>query len=216
MAPTFQDRADAGARLAVALEAVADPGDAADVVVLGLPRGGVVVAAEVAKGLGAPLDVLVVRKVGVPGHEELAAGAVARGGAMVVNEDVLLATGLDRHELELRAAERRHAVDEMEHRLRGDRPPLDLAGRTAVLVDDGLATGATMRVAAVAAHAAGAARVVVAAPVASPEAVRLLEELADEVVCLVVPRDLRAVGLFYRDFTPVREEDARRLLQSAQ
>ena len=211
--PTFRDRVDAGTRLAVALGAV---GERDGVVVLGLPRGGVVVAAEVARGLGAPLDVLVVRKVGVPGHEELAAGAVASGGTTVVNDDVLAATGIGRPEMEQRAAERHRAVEEMEQRLRGDRAALDLHGTTAVLVDDGLATGATMRAAAVAARRAGAAWVVVAAPVASPEAVRLLEELADEVVCLSVPVDLRAVGLSYRDFSPVREEEVRRLLQSAQ
>jgi putative phosphoribosyl transferase len=211
MAPTFRDRVDAGIRLASALRAA---GERDAVVVLGLPRGGVVVAAEVARELGAPLDVLVVRKVGVPGHEELAAGAVASGGTTVVNDDVLMATGLSRGELEQRAAERHRAVEEMERRLRGDRAARDLAGATAVLVDDGLATGATMRAAAVAARQAGAARVVVAAPVASPEAVRLLEELADEVVCLSVPSDLRAVGLSYRDFSPVREEEVWRLLQS--
>ena len=212
-APTFRDRVDAGTRLAAALGPVAERGE---VVVLGLPRGGVVVAAAVARQLGVPLDVLVVRKVGVPGHEELAAGAVASGGTTVVNDDVVAATGLRQAELEQRAAERHREVEEMEHRLRGDRPPLDLAGATAVLVDDGLATGATMRAAAVAARQAGAARVVVAAPVASPEAVRLLEALADEVVCLSVPADLRAVGLSYRDFSPVREEEVRRLLQSSQ
>src|SRR5262245_10742616 len=210
MAATFRDRVDAGVRLAAALASFADR---SDVVVLGLPRGGVVVAAEVAKELGAPLDVLVVRKVGVPGHEELAAGAVASGGATVVNEDVLVATGLGRAELERRAEDRRRAVVDMERRLRGDREPLDLEGRTAVLVDDGLATGATMRVAAVAARRAGAAAVVVAAPVASPEAVELLDGLADDVVCLSVPSHLRAVGLSYEDFSPVREEEVQRLLQ---
>ena len=199
-APTFRDRVDAGTRLAAAL---GPAGARDDVVVLGLPRGGVVVAAEVARGLGAPLDVLVVRKVGVP-------------GTTVVNDDVLVATGIGQPEMEQRAAERHRAVEEMEQRLRGDRAALDLAGKTAVLVDDGLATGATMRAAAVAARRAGAAWVVVAAPVASPEAVRLLEELADEVVCLSVPADLRAVGLSYRDFSPVREEEVRRLLQFAQ
>ena len=184
-APTFRDRVDAGTRLAAALGSA---GARDDVVVLGLPRGGVVVAAEVARGLDAPLDVLVVRKVGVPGHEELAAGAVASGGTTVVNDDVLVATGIGQAEMEQRAADRHRAVEEMEQRLRGDRAALDLAGTTAVLVDDGLATGATMRAAAVAARRAGAAWVVVAAPVASPEAVRLLEELADEVVCLACRR----------------------------
>jgi putative phosphoribosyl transferase len=212
MAATFRDRVDAGVRLAAALAPVAER---SDVVVLGLPRGGVVVAAQVAKELGAPLDVLVVRKVGVPGHEELAAGAVASGGATVVNEDVLVATGMGRDELERRADERRQAVVDMERRLRGDREPLDLSGRTAVLVDDGLATGATMRAAAVAARRAGAATIVVAAPVGSPEAVHLLDGLADDVVCLSVPQHLRAVGLSYRDFSPVGEDEVRRLLQAS-
>ena len=130
------------------------------------------VAAEVAAGLDAPLDVLVVRKLGFPGHEELAVGAVASGGAVVLNEDVLAQAGLDEAALARRAAERQQAVAEMERRLRGDRPAPALAGRTVVLVDDGLATGATMRVAAMAARRAGAARVVVAVPVGSPEAVR--------------------------------------------
>ncbi len=170
------------------------------------------VAAEVAAGLGAPLDVLVVRKLGFPGHEELAIGAVASGGALVLNDEVLAMTGLDRAGLEDRAARGRQDLADLERRLRGDRPPLALAGTTAVLVDDGLATGATMRVAAVAARAAGAVRVVVAAPVGSPEAVRSLNGLADEVVCLLVPTNLRAVGLHYSDFSPVEETEVRRLL----
>ena len=205
----FRDRVDGGRRLA---ETLVHLRDVDDLVVLGLPRGGVVVAAEVARELSAPLDVLVVRKLGFPGHEELALGAVAGGGAIVLNDDVLAAAGLDEAELQRRAEGRQQAVIEMEGRLRGDRPALDLGGRTAVLVDDGLATGATMRVAVVAARRAGADRVVVAAPVASPEAVRTLEGLADEVVCLAVPTNLRAVGMHYRDFSTVEEDDVRRLL----
>ncbi len=205
----FRDRVDGGRRLA---ETLGHLRDVDDLVVLGLPRGGVVVAAEVARELSAPLDVLVVRKLGFPGHEELALGAVASGGAIVLNDDVLAAAGLDEAELQRRAEGRQQAVIEMEGRLRGDRPALDLGGRTAVLVDDGLATGATMRVAVVAARRAGADRVVVAAPVASPEAVRTLEGLADEVVCLAVPTNLRAVGMHYRDFSTVEEDDVRRLL----
>ncbi|HET9601461.1 MAG TPA: phosphoribosyltransferase family protein [Acidimicrobiales bacterium] len=205
----FRDRVDGGRRLA---ETLGHLRDVDDLVVLGLPRGGVVVAAEVARELSAPLDVLVVRKLGFPGHEELALGAVASGGAIVLNDDVLAAAGLDEAELQRRAEGRQQAVIEMERRLRGDRPALDLGGRTAVLVDDGLATGATMRVAVVAARRAGADRVVVAAPVASPEAVRTLEGLADEVVCLAVPTNLRAVGMHYRDFSTVEEDDVRRLL----
>ena len=211
MARLFRDRTDAGQRLAARLEHLRGR---EGLLVLGLPRGGVVVAEQVARELGAPLDVLVVRKLGFPGHEELALGAVASGGALVVNNDVFAVAGLDDAELQRRAADRLTVVAEMERRLRGDRPALELTGRPVVLVDDGLATGATMRVAAVAARRAGASEVVVAAPVGSPEAVRSLEELADEVVCIDVPVHLRAVGLSYRDFSAVGEEEVTRLLQS--
>jgi predicted phosphoribosyltransferase len=210
MGPTrFRDRADAGRRL---VDALGHLRGAEHLVVLGLPRGGVPVAAEVAAGLGAPLDLLVVRKLGFPGHEELAIGAVASGGALVLNDEVLAMADLDHAALEDRAGRGRQDVDDLERRLRGDRPPLALDGTTAVLVDDGLATGATMRVAAVAARRAGATRVVIAVPVGSPEAVRALDGLADEVVCLLVPANLRAVGLYYRDFSPVEEAEVRRLL----
>ena len=205
----FRDRAEAGRRLADALGHLRGT---EHLVVLGLPRGGVAVAAEVAAGLSAPLDVLVVRKLGFPGHDELAIGAVASGGALVLNDEVLAMAGLDHAGLEERAAWGRHDLADLERRLRGDRPPLSLDGTTAVLVDDGLATGATMRVAAVAARQAGAARVVVAAPVGSRQAVQALNGLADEVVCLVVPANLRAVGVHYRDFSPVGEVEVRRLL----
>jgi putative phosphoribosyl transferase len=205
----FRDRAEAGRRLADALGHLRG---AEHLVVLGLPRGGVAVAAEVAAGLSAPLDVLVVRKLGFPGHDELAIGAVASGGALVLNDEVLAMAGLDHAGLEERAAWGRQDLADLERRLRGDRPPLSLDGTTAVLVDDGLATGATMRVAAVAARQAGATRVVVAAPVGSREAVQALNGLADEVVCLVVPANLRAVGVHYRDFSPVGEVEVRRLL----
>jgi putative phosphoribosyl transferase len=211
MARLFRDRADAGRRLAARLEHLRGR---EGLIVLGLPRGGVVVAEQVARQLAAPLDVLVVRKLGFPGHEELALGAVATGGAIVVNDDVLAVAGLDEAELSRQVAARLTVVQEMERRLRGDRPPLELEGRPVVLVDDGLATGATMRVAVLAARRAGAAEVVVAAPVASPEAVRSLEELAEEVVCIEVPVHLRAVGLSYRDFSAVEEEEAERLLRS--
>ena len=205
----FRDRVDAGRCLA---DALAHLRGADHLVVLGLPRGGVVVAAEVAKSLHAPLDVLVVRKLGFPGHEELAVGAVASGGALVLNDDVVAMSGMDDAALEARVAHRQQEVMDMERRLRGDRPSLDLTGTTAVLVDDGLATGATMRVAAVAARQAGATRVVVAVPVGSPEAVRALASLADEVVCLAAPAHLRAVGQYYRDFAPVSEGELHPLL----
>ncbi|MFB7843058.1 phosphoribosyltransferase [Microbacterium sp. NPDC056052] len=208
----FADRADAGRRLAALLEA--DP--PADAVVLGLPRGGVPVAAEVARALGAPLDVLVVRKVGVPWQPELAMGAVGEEDAAVRNPDVVRAAGVDAQTL--RGAERRERT-EVERRaglFRGGRAPEPLAGRTALIVDDGIATGATVRAACAIARARGAARVVVAVPVAPPEA---LEELragpdpdADEVVCLEAPEDFMAVGMHYVDFRQTPDEEVVRIL----
>jgi putative phosphoribosyl transferase len=193
-------------------EALAPLRGSEDVIILGLPRGGVVVAAEVAKAVEAPLDVLVVRKLGFPGHEELAMGAVASGGVRVLNEEVVAHADLDDAALARREARGHDAVIELEQRLRGERPPPDLTGRVAVLVDDGLATGATMRVAVEAARRAGAKEVIAAVPVGSPEAVHDLADLADEVVCLVVPTPFRAVGLHYREFSSVDEETVRRLL----
>jgi putative phosphoribosyl transferase len=207
----FRDRADAGRQLAAELEHLKGE---EGLIVLGLPRGGVVVAAEVASALGAPLDVLVVRKLGFPGHEELAIGAVASGGARVLNEDVLAQAALDADALARREAVGHDAVAELERQLRGERPPPDLTGKVVVLVDDGLATGATMRVAVAAARAGGAARVIAAVPVGSLEAVRDLEDLADEVVCLAIPMPFRAVGLHYADFASVGEREVQRLLQS--
>ncbi|MFJ4166601.1 phosphoribosyltransferase [Microbacterium sp. NPDC089698] len=211
----FADRADAGRRLAALL--VADP--PADAVVLGLPRGGVPVAAEVARALGAPLDVLVVRKVGVPWQPELAMGAVGEEGAAVRNPDVVRASGID--ERTLRTAERRERA-EVERRaglFRGGRPPEPLAGRTALIVDDGIATGATVRAACAIARARGAARVVVAVPVAPPEALEALragpDPEADEVVCLEAPEDFMAVGMQYVDFRQTPDEEVVRLLAAA-
>jgi len=211
----FEDRADAGRRLAALL--VADPPP--DPVVLGLPRGGVPVAAEVARALGAPLDVLVVRKVGVPWQEEVAMGAVGEEGAAVRNPDVVRAAGVD--EQTLRAAERRERA-EVERRarlFRGGRAPEPLDGRTALIVDDGIATGATVRAACAIARARGAARVVVAVPVAAPTA---LEELrsgpdpdADEVVCLEAPDGFMAVGMHYVDFRQTSDEEVVRILTAA-
>jgi len=210
----FRDRADAGRHLGRGLRALRGEPDLLmpDLLVLGLPRGGVVVAAEVARELAAPLDVLVVRKVGFPGHEELAVGAVASGGVSVRNEDLLARTGLDGEEVARREALGHVAVAELEGRLRGSRPPPDLKGRVVVLVDDGMATGATMRVAIVAARRAGARRVVAAVPVGSPEAVDELAAVADDVVCLSAPARFDAVGRYYRDFAPVEERTVRSLL----
>ena len=181
---------------------------------LGLPRGGVPVAAEVARALDAPLDVLVVRKLGLPTQPELAMGAVASGGTRVLNEDVTEGLGVPPEEVERVARREVAAVEDQERRFRGDRPPPALTGRTVVLVDDGLATGATMRAAVRAARAQAPAHIVVAVPVASDGAVADLRREADEVVALVVPRWFPAVGAAYRDFTPVPDDEVRRLLDA--
>lgn len=206
----FEDRVDAGRQLAVRLEALR----AADPVVLGLPRGGVPVAAEVARHLGAPLDVVLVRKLGVPWHPELAMGAVGEGGTTLVDEQVVGRLGLSRadvarvEERELRELQARGA------RLRPGVPPLDLVGRTAVVVDDGIATGATARIACRVARARGAARVVLAVPVGPVEAAQDVPE-ADEVVVLATPAHFVAVGQHYRDFAPTTDEQVADLLSEA-
>jgi len=205
----FKDRRDAGRVLAKALAAWRGR---TDVVVLALPRGGVPVAWEVAHFLNAPLDVLVVRKLGFPGQEELAMGAIASGGVRVMSElphswpvsDETLNAVVARETAELLRREQLY---------RGERAPPVLAGRVVLLVDDGLATGATMHAAVLAARAAQPQCIVVAAPVASPEAVRLLSTVADEVVSVHTPELFRAVGLWYANFEQTGDEEVRRLLQ---
>jgi predicted phosphoribosyltransferase len=215
MARVFADRRDAGRRLAHRLGDLSEHGElpARDVVVLGLPRGGVPVAAEVAAALGAELDILVVGKVGVPGHEELALGAVADDGTTVVNRDVQAATGMSDAEVEELA--RRHVAALARRRAEltpGTRAPVDLTGRTVVVVDDGMATGATMRVALDVVRRRGARRVVAAVPVASLEAAATVAPVADRVVCVLTPRDFHAVGPWYADFTQVDDAEVRALL----
>jgi predicted phosphoribosyltransferase len=207
----YLDRTDAGIRLAGHLAAY---GGRADVVVLGLPRGGVPVAAEVARALEAPLDVFCVRKLGVPGEPELAMGAIATGGVVVVNEAVVaeISVPLDLM-AEVTAAERVE-LDRRERAYRGGRPPLPLAGRTVLLVDDGLATGASMRAAVRAVRTAGPVRVVVAVPVAAAETCRSLEAEADEVVCPLAPKGFRSVGGWYEDFSTTSDDEVRRCLTS--
>jgi predicted phosphoribosyltransferase len=183
-----------------------------DVVVLALPRGGVPVAAEVARALHAPLDVFLVRKLGVPGHEELAMGAIASGGVRVVNDEVVRSLGLDARTIDAVA---RHEEAELERRARayrGGRPPPDVRGKTVILVDDGLATGATMRAAVEAVRAGHPAAVVVAVPVGAPGTCAALGEVADRVVCLVAAEGFGAVGAFYRDFTQTTDDEVRALL----
>jgi putative phosphoribosyl transferase len=208
----FRDRSDAGRQLA---ERLAGYAGRSDVVVLALPRGGAPVAFEVAQALGAPLEVFVVRKLGVPGHEELAFGAVATGGARVLNDEVVARLGIGAETIERITDVQREEVERREQSYRDNRPPPRLDGNTVVLVDDGLATGATMRaaVAAVRQHQPG--RVIVAVPTGSPDTCRELERDADEVVCLINPDPFLAVGFWYDDFSQTSDEEVRELLARA-
>ncbi|MBO9651959.1 MAG: phosphoribosyltransferase [Variovorax sp.] len=207
----FKDRRDAGRRLATALEAWRGR---PDVLVLALPRGGVPVAWEVARALGARLDVLVVRKLGFPGQEEFAMGAIASGGIRVMS-DTEGAWPVSERQLEAIVAREQAELERRERRYRSGRPPLELGGRVLVLVDDGLATGATMSAAVKAARSAGPNRIVVAVPVASVEAVQSLGALADEVVCPCTPEHFRAVGMWYEDFAQTSDEEVDLLLSRA-
>ena len=208
----FADRRQAGQVLAQKLGRYR--GDR-DVVVLGLPRGGVPVAYEVAHALDAPLDVFVVRKLGLPGHEEFAMGAIATGGVMVMNPDIR-----DFHvpeaALEAVVARERAELDRRERLYRGDRPPVVLENRTVILVDDGLATGSTMLAAVTAVKGANPKAVVVAVPVAAPQTCQTLRSHVDDVVCATTPEPFRAVGLWYRDFAQVSDAEVHALLEAQQ
>jgi putative phosphoribosyl transferase len=208
----YADRADAGRALATALESHRG---AKGTIVLGLPRGGVPVAYEVAAGLDLPLDVLVVRKLGLPWQPELAMGAIASGGALVRNEEVMRYLGDRADAFEAVREQEQRELERRERDYRGDRAPLDVSGRTGILVDDGLATGATMEAAVRALQALGARRVVVAVPVASPEARDRIAAVADEVVCLAAPMFFSAVGQWYRDFGQTSDGEVRDLLARA-
>jgi putative phosphoribosyl transferase len=214
MAPAFADRRDAGRRLAANLADLGD-GPPDDVVVLGLPRGGVPVAAEVAAALGAPLDVLVVGKVGVPGHEELALAAVADDGSVAVNPGVIAGTGMTADEVDELARVHAAALRRRAAELRGDRDPVAVDGRTVVVVDDGMATGATMRVALEVVRRRRPRAVVAAVPVASAEAAAGVATVADRIECVLIPPGFRAVGPWYADFTQVSDDEVRALLLSA-
>jgi putative phosphoribosyl transferase len=209
----FPDRRAAGKLLATQLQHLAGR---PRLVVLGLPRGGLPVAYEVAEGLGAPLDVFLVRKLGVPGQEELAMGAIASGGVRVVNRTVVDHLGISPAEVEAVARAEAEVLAERERAYRGDRPPLDLKGATVILVDDGLATGASMRAAAVAVRRFAPAYLVVAVPVAAAETCEAMDEEADEVVCGLTPPAFHAVGLWYEDFSQVNDDEVTELLAAAQ
>lgn len=204
----FRDRIEAGERLADRLEALAGQ----PVVVLGLPRGGVPVAARVARRLDAPLDVIVVRKIGAPGHRELALGAIGEGDARVLDAELMARLGVRTEQVARIEAEERAELARRVERLRGDHPPVDLDGRVVVIVDDGIATGSTARAACLVARARGAARVVVAAPVGPPEAADALAGAADEVVLVEAPRSFGAVGAWYDDFRPTTDDEVAELL----
>lgn len=213
----FANRVEAGERLAARLVDRVRAGTGAptgDAVVLGLPRGGVPVAARVADALDAPLDVLVVRKLGTPGHAELAMGAIGEESAIVRNDDVIASARVDRHEFDEVLRRERAELDARVERFRGVDPPVPLAGRTAIVVDDGVATGATMRVACRVARARGAARVVVAVPVAAPDSLADLRASPgiDDVVCLSSPPGFMAVGMHYLDFRQTSDDEVAQLL----
>ena len=206
----FRDRTDAGIRLAEHLAALQAP----DVVVLGLPRGGVPVAAQVAAALDAPLDVIVVRKLGVPTHPEVAMGAIGEGGVRLLDETLIAQLGITPAEVDAVERRERATLDARVAQLRTDGVRLDLTGRTAIIVDDGIATGATAAAACQVARQLGAARVVVAAPVGPSDAASRLDG-ADEVVCLLQPAGFSAVGAHYRDFRQTTDEEVSALLESA-
>jgi len=200
----YHDRHDAGQALAGLLERYAgNP----DVAVLALPRGGVPVGAEVARRLGVPLDVMVVRKLGVPGHEELAMGALASGGVLVLNRDVVDGLGIPEEVIQEVAAREARELERRERAYRGERPPQEVAGRTVILVDDGLATGSTMRAAVAALRRRGPKRLVVAVPVAAASTCEALAGEVDEIVCGQTPEPFRAVGLWYQDFSQTTDEE---------
>jgi putative phosphoribosyl transferase len=207
----FRDRRDAGMQLAALLE----PLRAERPIVVGLPRGGVPVAHAVAEVLDAPLDVIVVRKMGVPSQPELGMGAVGEDGVRVLNDDVVRLMHVRPAEIDEVERRERREVEQRARRFRGGRPPVALAGRTVVIVDDGIATGGTARAALQVARALGARRVVLAVPVAPRETVTAMRSLADEVVCVESPPDFSAVGQWYRDFTQTTDDEVMRALRDA-
>ena len=209
MPTAFRDRSEAGQLLAERLVAYAGR---PDILVLALPRGGVPVAYEVARALGAPLDVFVVRKLGIPGHEELAMGAIASGGVRVLNDDVVQALHIPERVIEAVAARELRELERRERAYRGDRPAPDVRDRTVILVDDGLATGSTMRAAVAALRRLGPARIVVAVPTAAPSTCEEFRREADECICQITPEPFHAVGLWYQDFSQTTDDEVRDLL----
>ena len=209
----FEDRVDAGRRLAMRLESFAHR---ANILVLGVPRGGVVVAFEVAAALGAPLDVFLSRKLGVPGQTELAFGAVSASGGRYLDEYILRTTAISAEHVEWITAEVRKELDRRASVYRGDRLPLNVTGKIVILVDDGVATGASVYAAIQALRQMQPARLVLAVPVAPASAWEWLRTVVDEIVCLALPEPFAAVGEFYRNFEQVEDAEVVRLLQRAE
>lgn len=208
----YRNRQEAGKYLAEHLAAYRDRDD---VIVLALPRGGVPIGYEVAKALHAPLDVFIVRKIGMPGAEEFAIGAIASGGVRLLDEDLIARYGVSRAAVDAVIAAEERELERREQQYRGDRRLPDLTGKTVILVDDGLATGSTMRAAVAALRREGAARIVVGVPVAAPETCQLLEHEVDDIVCAVTPQPFHAVGLWYADFSQTSDGEVHALLERA-
>jgi len=208
----FKHRRDAGKQLAQELLAYAGR---SDVIVLALPRGGVPVAYEVARALSAPLDIFIVRKLGLPGHEELAIGAIASGGIRVLNHDIVQGLKIPQTMIDTVTRQELQELERRERAYRGDRPPPDIRGRTVILIDDGLATGASMRAAIAALRAQNPARIVVAVPTAAPETCAAFESEVDEVICAMTPEPFYGVGRWYEDFSQTTDEEVRTLLEQA-
>jgi predicted phosphoribosyltransferase len=212
MTTHFLDRYDAGRRLAATLSRYADQ---PNLLILALPRGGVPVAYEVARALHAPLDVFLVRKLGFPGHEELAMGAIATGGVRILDRQLIQMYGVPAELIERVTAAERHEMERRERLYRGGRPPPNVRGRTVILIDDGLATGSTMRAAVEALRVEGVRKIVVAVPVAPLDTCEALREEVDDIVCAVTPEPFRAVGIWYADFGETSDDEVRDLLARA-
>lgn len=208
----FENRTDAGRKLATRLKRFADRDD---VLVLALPRGGVPVAYEVAKELKAPMDVFLVRKLGVPGHEELAMGAIASGGVRVINEELVNYLGIPDEVIDETAAFEERELERRARAYRGDRPPPDVKDRIVILIDDGLATGSTMRAAAASLRPQKPRRIVVAVPVSSRETCDEFRSEVDEIICVATPQHFQGVGLWYNDFSQTSDDEVRKLLKRA-
>ncbi len=208
----FKNRSDAGKTLAAKLQVYANRPNA---VVLGLPRGGIPVAFEVAAKLGLPLDVLAVRKLGVPGHEEFAMGAIASGGIRVLNEEMIRSLNIPKETIESVAKKQGEELERREQVYRSDRPRLDVRDLTVILVDDGLATGATMRAAVRALRKQKPVSIIVAVPAAAPEACEELGDEADDIICAITPDPFFSVGSWYEDFSQTTDEEVSQLLKTA-